>query len=143
MNTSSAVHNQGRIDPADLNQASLGYRALFRYGTSKQANVLFASEAARRWPDIESTSYHPGVVRTRFGSGNPLFRFYYKVAPGLRTPAKGAETLVWLATAPRDSVVNGGYYNNCRLAKANPRGTDPVAAAALWEASLAAVGAKG
>ncbi|MCJ1235694.1 hypothetical protein MMC14_003665 [Varicellaria rhodocarpa] len=33
-----------------------------RYGQSKLANVIYANELARRYPDITSMSIHPGVI---------------------------------------------------------------------------------
>jgi daunorubicin C-13 ketoreductase len=140
VNTASAAHRQGRLDPADLNGENLPYRALFRYGTGKLANILFAAEAARRWPEIQSTSFHPGVVRTRFGAGGKLYEIYYKVMPGLRTPAKGAETLVWLSTVDSKTVKDGAYYMDCHEAGVSQRASDASVATRLWDASLAAVG---
>jgi daunorubicin C-13 ketoreductase len=139
INTSSAAHGQGRLDPDNLNGDGQRYVPIMRYGSGKQANILFAAEAARRWPDIQSTSYHPGVVRTRFGSDSPLYRLFYKYAPGLRTPEKGADTMVWLASADRSQIVNGGYYVDRKLARASSRATDPQTAAKLWDVSLNAV----
>ncbi|GAB1207880.1 hypothetical protein APSETT445_006615 [Aspergillus pseudonomiae] len=35
-----------------------------RYGQSKLANILYARELARRYPDITTVSVHPGVITT-------------------------------------------------------------------------------
>lgn len=137
--TASRAHQQGRLDPERLDSPGR-YVPLAVYGTSKQANILFAAEAARRWPDVLSVSYHPGVVRTRFGSENPIVGWYYRIAPWLRSPERGADTLCWLATAPAVELVNGGYYVDRRLRRPARRAADPAVAARLWEASERAVG---
>jgi NAD(P)-dependent dehydrogenase (short-subunit alcohol dehydrogenase family) len=139
INTSSGVHTQGDLDPDDLSSTRRGYRTFTVYGSAKQANILFAAEAARRWPEILSTSYHPGVVRTRFGNHSAVVRFFYRWAPGLRTPAKGAETLVWLATTSAAEICSGGYYSDRKPRRPAAKAADPALAARLWEASLAAV----
>lgn len=140
VNTSSGAHNGGSLDAEDLSSTHQTYRALGIYGSAKQANILFAAEAARRWPDIVSTSYHPGLVRTRFGRDSPTMAFFYRVAPMLRTPAKGADTLVWLATIDKGQLTSGGYYIDRRERPPAPNASDPALAARLWEASLTAVG---
>jgi NAD(P)-dependent dehydrogenase (short-subunit alcohol dehydrogenase family) len=140
VNTSSRVHASGRVDPDNLNGTARPYRSLAAYACAKQANVLFTVEARRRWPDIISTAFHPGVVRTRFGHENPLYRLFWRYAPGLRTPEEGARTLVHLATAERDSLRPGGYYVDCQPRPAGSRATDPELARRLWEASARAVG---
>jgi len=109
-------------------------------GSSKQANILFAAEAARRWPEIVSTSYHPGVVRTRFGRESSMISLFYKITPFLLTPAKGADTMLWLAGAPPEAVTNGGYYVKRQLKQPAGIAADPAAAAALWKASVEATG---
>jgi NAD(P)-dependent dehydrogenase (short-subunit alcohol dehydrogenase family) len=138
--TSSAVHAAGAVDPADLRGQRPGYRPMRAYASSKQANLLFAAEAARRWPEVLTTSYHPGVVRTRFGNQSPMYAFFYRAAPLLRTPEQGADTLVWLATAPAAEIANGGYYVRRRLRSPARNAADRDLAARLWAASLAAVG---
>lgn len=140
INTSSRVHVQGRLDPDDLSARNRPYRSLSSYANAKQANVLFTVEATKRWPDIASFAFHPGVVRTRFGSDNALYRIFWQYAPGLRTPEAGARTLVYLATAPRDALRPGAYYVDERTRPAAARATDPVLARRLWEASATAVG---
>jgi NAD(P)-dependent dehydrogenase (short-subunit alcohol dehydrogenase family) len=139
INTASGAHVQGRLDPEDLSSERQTYRPLSIYGSAKQANILFAAEAARRWPDIVSTSYHPGLVRTNFGRDNRLYSYFLRYAPGLRTPAKGAETLVWLATANAAALRSGAYYVDERERRPAAKATDPALAAALWEASRQAV----
>lgn len=139
INTASDAHRMGRLDPADLNSSG-GYRAFPVYGTSKQANILFAAEAARQWPEISSFSYHPGVVRSRFAHDQIVVSTFYKVWPFLRTPAKGADTLVWLAGAPLDQLDSGGYYVDRRRRSPTAAAGSAETAAALWKASEAAVG---
>jgi NAD(P)-dependent dehydrogenase (short-subunit alcohol dehydrogenase family) len=140
INTASVAHLQGRIDPDDLSGHRQRYLSLAFYGSAKQANILFAAEAARRWPDILSTSHHPGIVRTRFGTGNLMYSAFYRYAPFLRTPARGAETLVWLATTDAGEIRNGGYYTDRAERRPGPRAADPDLASRLWDASAAAVG---
>jgi len=140
INTSSGAHTGGALDPDDLSSTRRSYRSLTVYGSAKQANILFAAEAARRWPEILSTSYHPGVVRTRFGNESRLISGFYRLAPLLRTPTKGAETLVWLATEEPAKITPGGYYMDLRERRPAGKATDSTLAARLWDASLTAVG---
>jgi NAD(P)-dependent dehydrogenase (short-subunit alcohol dehydrogenase family) len=138
VDTASIAHRGGAVDPDDLNGDRRRWTVMGAYGSAKQANILFAAEAARRWPEILSTSYHPGTVRTRFGRDNPLISFSYRIAPFMRTPERGARTLVWLAEAP--DIVNGAYYVDERARQPRPNAADAALAARLWDASLAAVG---
>jgi NAD(P)-dependent dehydrogenase (short-subunit alcohol dehydrogenase family) len=140
VNTASGAHATGTLDPDDLDSSRQRFRSLAVYGSAKQANILFAREAARRWPDILSTSYHPGVVRSRFGNESAVIGFFFRVAPFIRTPEKGAETLVWLATTEAAGITPGGYYVDRKERTPARRATDPDLAARLWEASLRAVG---
>jgi NAD(P)-dependent dehydrogenase (short-subunit alcohol dehydrogenase family) len=139
VNTASAAHRGGRLDPTDLDSTN-GYRAFTVYGSTKQANILFAAEAARRWPDVLSSSYHPGVVRSRFGRVNPVVAGFYRFWPLLTSPEDGADTLLWLAGAPADQLTNGGYYVKRRLHQPVPPAGDAKLAARLWDASAAVVG---
>jgi NAD(P)-dependent dehydrogenase (short-subunit alcohol dehydrogenase family) len=139
INTSSDSYRDGRLDPADLNGTNGKFHPGGAYGASKQANILFAQEASRRWPDIFSASFHPGQVRTRFGSGSAVGLFF-RFAPFLKSPARGADTLVWLASAPRDQLAPGAYYIKRAVREPQEHATDPELAAGLWDASLDAVG---
>jgi len=139
INTASDAHSVGRLDPANLNYAGR-FRTFPVYGASKQANILFAAELARRWPEINAYSYHPGVVRTRFGRESIVVSTFYKVMPGLRTPTEGADTMVWLAGTALTELEDGGYYVDRRRRSPSAAAADPAKADALWSASEAAVG---
>jgi NAD(P)-dependent dehydrogenase (short-subunit alcohol dehydrogenase family) len=138
INTASGAHALGAIDPSDLRGARK--TGLWQsYGSAKQANILFAAEAARRWPDIMSASYHPGFVRSRFGASIGI-SLASRITPFARTPEQGADTLVWLVATPTVQLTSGGYYVKRKLSKPNPQTDDPQLAARLWDASLNAVG---
>lgn len=139
VNTASAAHRFGRLDPDDLDSSGR-YRAMSVYGSSKQANILFAAEAARRWPEILSFSYHPGVVRSRFGRDSWFITTGYRIAPFMTTPEQGADTMVWLAGAPASTLENGGYYSGRKPRRPRSHAADPVLAARLWAASEATLG---
>ncbi|MEU5722868.1 SDR family NAD(P)-dependent oxidoreductase [Micromonospora sp. NPDC047738] len=140
--TASGAHRSGVLDPDDLNVVLRRYRPMRAYGTSKQANILFAAEAARRWPDVPAYSFHPGVVRTRFGNESPLVALGMRLLP-FRSPERGAETLVWLANQDPSRLVDGGYYHDQRPRRPLPKAADPALAARLWTASAQAVGLDG
>lgn len=143
----SRAHQRGQIDFDDL-QAERGYGVMSAYAQSKLANVLFARELARRtagW-GITSTSVHPGGVATNFGRYNggvrgALWRVGTTIArPILRSPAKGAETVIWLATAPVEATPNGAYFKDCRVKQPAPQGEDDEVARRLWEVSAQLTG---
>ncbi|MEV6300978.1 SDR family NAD(P)-dependent oxidoreductase [Actinoplanes sp. NPDC051861] len=140
VSTASRAHGQGVPDPDRLAGDPGSYNSWRAYGASKAANILFAAEAARRWPDVTSVSFHPGVVRSNFGAGR-VTRLFYKYAPGLVPPEKAGELLVWLATAPAGELLNGGYYVGHKPATPAPHARDNALAAKLWEASASATGA--
>ena len=111
------------------------------YGASKQANILFTVEAARRWTSlgIVATSFFPGLIQSRFGRRSLLFSLAKPVPLLFRTVEQGADTLVWLATDP-DALLPGSYLAFRRPFAASGRATDPHRARRLWDASLHAVG---
>lgn len=86
-----------------------------RYGQSKLANILYASEIARRYPKITAVSIHPGVVSTGLvgdlGFGGRLI-VYISQLGRLKTPAEGAYNQLWAATGKKGEggVVSGEYY---------------------------------
>ena len=63
-----------------------------------------------------------------------------KVTPFAKTPEQGADTLTWLASAPRPQLVSGGYYEKRKLIRPAAAAEDPRLAAQLWAASMTAVG---
>ncbi|WP_217707204.1 SDR family NAD(P)-dependent oxidoreductase [Nonomuraea rhodomycinica] len=136
--TSSDAYTTGRLDPDDLRAERGRYGAGRAYGTSKQAGILFAAEAARRWPDVLAASFHPGQVRTLIGRGT-IASWYFRFNPLLRTADRAADTLLWLATAPAERIEPGGYYMDRRPHPVKGPTADPALAARLWDASAAAI----
>ena len=93
-------HRGGKLDLDDL-QSEHSYAAMRVYGTSKLCNILFTRELARRAPELHANCFHPGVVRTGFGKNeNGIWKVLTTLgAPFMRSPEKGASTLLWLATS--------------------------------------------
>lgn len=84
-----------------------------RYGQTKLANILYANALAKRYPDILSVSLHPGYIFTDLWKTVPLAeKLAITVALMGKSvdPDKGAYTQLWAATASRDVVKTGTYY---------------------------------
>jgi NAD(P)-dependent dehydrogenase (short-subunit alcohol dehydrogenase family) len=141
--TSSGAHRGGRLDFDDL-QNPRKYSAMGAYGNSKLANILFTRALAKRLEGstVTATCLHPGFVRTSFARDLPpvgkiLFPLLSLVA---RSPRKGAETLVYLASSPEVQGASGGYYFDCKLAATTPAARDDEVAGRLWRLSEKLVG---
>ncbi len=146
INTSSAAQQfSGDIDVNDLKMEK-GYSRMATYGKSKLMNVLFTKELNRRFHSqgISAVAFHPGVVRTNFGEefgGSTKFLYSSPIKYVLKTPEKGADTLIWLATTePGKDWTPGEYYSNRRIKRPNKQAEDSQNAMTLWEASLKATG---
>jgi len=146
INTSSNAHKRASLDLDDLQSAN-GYSGFKAYGRSKLANILFTRELARRLAGtgVTANCLHPGFVATHFGdeSGGWLsyaIRFWKKVFA--ISSEKGAETLVYLASAPEVANVSGAYFYQCRPATPTKEAQDDAAAHRLWSESARLAGLK-
>ncbi len=138
VSTASAAHFGQRIDFDDL-QGEKGYRAFRAYGRSKLANILFTRELARRiaGTGVTANCFHPGVVRSGFARNDKGLIALGAKLGGLFmiSPEKGADTGVWLATAPELEGVSGKYFAKRREARGSPAARDEATAKRLWDAS--------
>ena len=141
--TSSAAHSMARLALDDLD-AARRWSAMRQYGVTKLANILFTRELARRARDrgVVATCFHPGAVGSEFGQDDPgIMRFGMRLAKRfLRTPAQGADTGIWLATAPEAASLSGQYVIDREVKTPRGQGTDDRLAAALWDVSARLVG---
>ena len=138
INTSSAAHRFSRLDRTALQSAGSPFGA---YSNAKLLDLLHAQELAHRYSSkgVDVVSFHPGVVATNFASEtNGPFAWMYKTAMNtlLKTPAQGADTLVWLANN-RKLWQNGGYYSNRKLSPVSGIAKDPTTSPAIWDITTA------
>lgn len=139
--TASDAHNQGRLDLDDL-QSERSYSAFRVYGTSKLCNILFTRELARRAPELRANCFHPGTIRTGFGKNeNSIWKVLTTIAgPFMKSPERGARSLVWLATAEEAARLDGEYVEDEHVATPSEQARDDGLARGLWERSAELAG---
>lgn len=136
--TSSRAERAGAID---LERAASGvpYSGWLAYGWSKQANIHFARELARRAPNphLRAYAFHPGFVATSFGGGGGLLTAVIRLTQRLfaRKPAQGADTGVWLATVEPAPDPDGGYFVDREPTQPSDPGRDEAMSRELWARS--------
>jgi retinol dehydrogenase-14 len=138
VNVTSRAHRYGTIRFDDLMGAA-GYDGWTAYAQSKLANIAFTYELARRLTGtgVTANCLHPGVVASNFGAaGPPLFRLGMVIGrPFMKSPARGAETSIYLASSPEVDGVSGKYFVNRHAARSSNESHDPAVAARLWKVS--------
>jgi NAD(P)-dependent dehydrogenase (short-subunit alcohol dehydrogenase family) len=119
--------------------ADAGYSPWRAYAQSKLANLLFASELARRLPrpGQSANALHPGVIATNLGRHLPLWsrtglRILTPLA--LKNVAQGAATQCYVATHP-GMHANGEYFSDCNIARPSKLARDQKLAERLWKVS--------
>ena len=138
----SEAHRRNRPDIGDLTRPrdwTMG-RA---YGRSKLCNILFTRELASRLDPrvVIAVCLHPGMVATGIGQRGGLPELGWRLLkPFLLSPEKGAETAVFLATAPDAKPFHGGYVIRKILAQPDPAALDAGQARRLWQESARLVG---
>jgi NAD(P)-dependent dehydrogenase (short-subunit alcohol dehydrogenase family) len=138
INVSSNAHTTGKIEFDNL-QGERNYSPRV-YENSKLANILFTMELARRLEGTGVTvnALHPGFTATGFAKNNgsvmaTLVSIFVPLVA--RSPAKGAETSIFLASSPSVEGMTGKYFYDSRVIAAAPQSTDLVVARKLWVAS--------
>jgi NAD(P)-dependent dehydrogenase (short-subunit alcohol dehydrogenase family) len=138
--TASNAHRGAKISFDDL-QAAHRYSGMRAYGSSKLANILFTRALAKRLEgtEVTATCLHPGFVRTSFGrdfDASPWLKLAFGWISRLaRSPEKGAETVIYLATSPQVQGASGGYYFDCKPISPTAAAEDDDAAERLWRVS--------
>jgi NAD(P)-dependent dehydrogenase (short-subunit alcohol dehydrogenase family) len=145
INTASAAHQGARLDFDDL-QSAKSFGAMKAYGRSKLCNILFTRELARRLhgTGVTANCLHPGFVATRFGdqSGGLISGLVSLAKFFAISPAKGAETIVYLASSPDVAKTTGQYFYESVPAIASSQAQDDRSALLLWQRSVVLAGMK-
>ena len=143
ISTASEAHRGANLDIDDL-QFAKGYGALKAYNRSKLCNILFTRELPRRLrgTGVTANCLHPGFVATRFAdqSGGLISNVVWLAKFFAISPAKGAETIVYLASSPNVAGTTGEYFYKCLPTKPSTRALDDRAALELWQRSAALAG---
>ncbi|KAM3415576.1 Retinol dehydrogenase 12 [Cercospora zeina] len=114
INVSSAGHMMapGIVYDQDQLESYITHR---RYGQSKLANLLHARELQRRYPQITTTSVHPGVIITDLYASQMQTSVLVRIALPLMKPFTldvpgGAKNQLWAATADKKEVASSYYW---------------------------------
>jgi NAD(P)-dependent dehydrogenase (short-subunit alcohol dehydrogenase family) len=139
VNVASEAHRNAVLDFDDL-QTARGYNGWKAYQRSKLANILFTRELARRLAGtgVTANCLHPGFVKTSFGDNNRGFWGLGIRLGKLLTAisvSRGAETPVYLASAPEVEGVTGRYFDKCREREPSAASRNDADAGRLWEIS--------
>ncbi|GCE28646.1 short-chain dehydrogenase [Dictyobacter alpinus] len=131
INVSSTAHKMGKINFDDL-QAEKNYRAFPVYSNSKLALTLFTYELARRLEGTGVTvnNLHPGVIGSNFFGTGLLGRLSKLV---MLTPEQGAQTSIYLATAPEVATVSGKYFEKSKISTSSKTSQDQQLGQRLWQ----------
>jgi NAD(P)-dependent dehydrogenase (short-subunit alcohol dehydrogenase family) len=141
---SSGAQSMGTIDFDDL-MGERKWSAQAAYNQSKLANVMFTYELAARLKGtgVTATALHPGMTNTAFSAEDPSRAFAPLVAvmrPFMRSPEKGAETPVYLASSPEAEGISGRYFSDRKAKESHKSSYDTAVTGRLWQVSAELVG---
>jgi NAD(P)-dependent dehydrogenase (short-subunit alcohol dehydrogenase family) len=135
----SGAHRNATLDFDDIGFAR-GYQVMRAYARSKLANILFASEQARRLAGagVTSNSLTPGRVATNIWSGapawaKPIIKLW--LSRSFMPVAEGAAPVVALASKPELAGTTGQYFERFEASTPSALAQDKEVAARLWLAS--------
>ncbi len=127
-----------RIRVDDLQTERLEFDGPAVYARTKRAQVILTELWASRLAGtgVVVHSMHPGWANTP-GVQESLPRFHTVMAPLLRSPVEGADTIVWLGAAEEPALSSGAFWHDRRVRPTHrlPRTKETAAdREALWAA---------
>lgn len=146
INLSSDSHFHGKIHFEDVNLKQK-YHGLRAYAQSKLANVLFTHEFEVRKTEKKLTinAVQPGLVKTDIGLKHTFsfHGFMWKIRRlGGKSPKRGAETSIFLASSDQVKGISGKYWDNCNIKSTSSSADSSLNAAKLWDLSMDMCGIK-
>jgi len=122
------------IDFEDMQLEHRQYSYLKSTPPTMLARVLFTQELSERLAGtgVVVNAVHPGLVAHTelLNQTGGFFRVLTNMFGG--TPEKGADTPLWLATAPENETVTGKMWASRKPMKTPGQGSDPQARKRLW-----------
>jgi len=139
VNVSSGAQASGSIQLDDL-QAEQHFSSMRAFTQSKLAMVLFTYELARRLQGtgVTANCLDPGFVATNIGQRGASLpvRLLLKLIWSFGTsPAKGAQTSIYLASSPEVEGVTGQYFAKSMPRRSAASSYDESLQRHLWEQS--------
>ena len=98
-----------RFSLAATDWSDRSYDGVKAYAQVKRGQIILTSLWAQHDSSIDVHAMHPGWVDTP-GVETSLPRFYRRMRRWLRTPAQGADTIVWLAGANHLPAGSGQFW---------------------------------
>ncbi|GAA4665673.1 SDR family NAD(P)-dependent oxidoreductase [Frondihabitans cladoniiphilus] len=143
VSTSSAANLLGRVRLDDLNWAKRpwfgGWGA---YGASKMLTIQFIQQLARR-SSVKAFSFHPGLVKTNFGSESASMKVMNVLSGGNYgiSADAGAVPLIQLVGPTTIGVASGTYFDQLKPnGLSGPQAKNEPLAEAVWERTSELVG---
>lgn len=146
VNVASLAHRFTNMRWDDM-QAEKSFNSMIQYGFSKLCNILFNKELSRQLKNSTNVTVnclHPGNINSNFGrTGNPVLKFLMdNFGFVLTSPEKGAETSIYLATAPEVKGKTGLYWYRKNPTVPSLEAISSENAQRLWEISMKLTGLK-
>jgi NAD(P)-dependent dehydrogenase (short-subunit alcohol dehydrogenase family) len=100
-----------RLEVEDLDWTEREFDGVTAYAETKRAQVVLAKlwAEALRGSGVTVNAMHPGWADTP-AVASSLPRFHRLTRQILRTPAEGADTVVWLAACPELAETSGAFF---------------------------------
>jgi dehydrogenase/reductase SDR family protein 12 len=116
VNVSSGGMYAQKIEPEDIQFENGDYRGTIAYARTKRGQVILTEMWAERFRDtgVVVHAMHPGWARTT-GVERSLPTFNRLMAPLLRSPTQGADTIVWLAASKEAAGSSGRFWFDRRV----------------------------
>ena len=137
INLTSGLHGKATVDLENL-QSEGKYKGMAVYQNSKLMLVLYTYQLARQ---LEGTGVtcnvvSPGFVATNLGSssGSRMNKIMFgMMKPFQLTPEKGAETSIYVATAPELEEVTGKHFTKSQEKESSAATYDVGLQEKLWK----------
>jgi NAD(P)-dependent dehydrogenase (short-subunit alcohol dehydrogenase family) len=141
VNIGSSTSDRARIFPDDL-EGARRWGLVHTYGQSKLALMMatFGFAHRLRGSGVVANVVHPGAVASGLVRAPGAIGLAWRaMAPFLLTEAQGADSPVYVATAPAFAATTGAYVKKRAVVPPNPRALDAALCGAVWAATEALV----
>ncbi|MFW9908108.1 MAG: SDR family oxidoreductase [Candidatus Thorarchaeota archaeon] len=136
VNLTSGLHGRAEVNLENL-QSEGKYKGMNAYQNSKLMVLLFTYALARRLEGtgVTANAVSPGFVATNLGrsSGSRMNSIMFgMMKPFQLTPAEGAQTSIYVASAPELEGVTGKHFTKSQEKTSSPSSLDIDLQEKLW-----------